>query len=173
MWEDTPLSTTTVWEAGLTCDAAACGQEFVLGDEILYWYGRKLHPRCASQDAAGRRTAAGEDGSVLVIACRLLSAGTRVILTRRQLRDLITLACQCGIEPVRKPDTGRHVWYGRMHGWSAARVQAGLSAAEAAGMWLDFLDVGRMPPLRQADLSVIVEAMEGKLWLRICPVIAA
>jgi len=157
----------------LTCDAESCGQEFELCEEILYWYGHKLHPRCASQDAASRREAAGEGRDVLAVALRQLGAGTRIILTRRQLRDLITLACQCGIEPVRKPDTGRHVWYGRMHGWSAARVAAGLSAAEAAGLWLDFLDVGRMPPLRQADLIVITDAMEGKLWQHLLPVTAA
>ena len=167
------MSATTVWESGLTCDAAECGEEFVLGEEILYWYGRKLHPRCASQDAASRREAAREGGSVLVIAFRLLSAGSRVILTRSQLRDLITLARECGVEPVRKPDTGRHQWYGRMHGWSAARVQAGLSAAEVAGMWLDFTEAGRMPPLRNRDLAALVEAMEGKLWQRIGPVTAA
>jgi hypothetical protein len=167
------LSTTTVWEAGITCDAAYCGAEFILGEEIIYWYGHKMHPRCANQDAASRREAAGEGSDVLAVALRLLGAGSRIILTRRQLRDLITLACSVGIEPVRKPDTGRHVWYGRMHGWSAARVQAGLSAAEVAGMWLDFTEAGRMPPLRQADLIVITDAMEGTLWLHLRPVTVA
>ena len=167
------MSTTIVWEPGLTCDSETCGQEFVLGEEFVYWYGRKLHPRCASQDAASRREAAGEGCDVLAVALRQLGAGTRIILTRRQLRDLITLACSVGIVPVRKPDTGRHTWYGRMHGWSAARVAAGLSAAEVAGMWLDFTEIGRMPPLRQADLIVITDAMEGKLWQHLLPVTAA
>jgi hypothetical protein len=155
------LSTTTVWESGLTCDGDDCGEEFVLGEEILFWYGRKLHPRCASQDAASRREAAGEDGDVLVVASRQLGAASRVILTRRQLRDLITLACDAGVEPVRKPDTGRQVWYGRMPGWSSARVQAGLAASEVAGMWLDFLDVGRMPPLRICDLAAIMDVLQS------------
>ena len=164
------MSTTTAWEAGMTCDSAACGQEFILGEEIIYWYGHKLHPSCASQDAAGRRKAAGEGGDVLAVALRQLGAGSRVILTRRQLRDLISLACSVGIEPVRKPDTGRHQWYGRMHGWSAARVQAGLSAAEVAGMWLDFTEAGRMPPLRNRDLIALTDAMEGRLWQHLRPV---
>jgi hypothetical protein len=157
------LSTTTVWETGLTCDAAACGREFQLGEEILNWYGRKMHQACASADAATRREAAGEAEDVLVVARRLIEAGGRVILTRRQLRELVTIACAIqGFEPVRKPDagTGRRQWYGRMHGWDAARVAAGLSAAEVAGLWQDFLDVGRIPPLRQADLMALMTAIE-------------
>ena len=148
------MSTTIVWESGLTCDAGDCGSEFVLGEEIMYWYGKKLHQRCASQAAAARREASGEAEDVLGVARRLLEARGRVILTRRQLRELIALAA---IEPVRKPDAGaRQQWYGRMPGWAAARVAAGLTAAEVAGMWLDFLDAGRMPPLRGADLAVLV-----------------
>lgn len=151
------MSTTTVWESGLTCDAEECGGEFYLGEEILYWYGRKLHPRCAQADAASRREASGEDGDVMSAARQLLDSGARVILTRRQLRDLIELTGKQGLEPVRKPDTGRCQWYGRMHGWATERVRAGLTAAEVAGLWLDFLDAGRMPPLRHRDLSVIVD----------------
>ena len=152
------MSTTIVWESGLTCDADGCGGEFVLGEEIMYWYGQKLHQRCASLAAATRRKASGEAEDVLVVARRLLDARGRVILTRRQLRELIVLAA---IEPVRKPDagTGRHQWYGRMPGWATARVAAGLTAAEVAGLWLDFLDVGRMPPLRGADLAALVGAV--------------
>lgn len=152
------MSTTTVWESGLTCDAEGCGGEFRFGEEIIYWYGRKLHLRCAQADAISRREASGEDGDVMTAARHLLDSGARVILTRRQLRNLITLAQEQGLEPVRKPDTGRCQWYGRLHGWSAERVRAGLSAAEVAGLWLDFLDVGRMPPLRRADLEIILVA---------------
>jgi hypothetical protein len=155
------VSTTTVWESGLTCDAEGCGGEFALGEEIIYWYGRKLHQSCAAADAACRRQASGEDGDVMTAAESLLSSGARVILTRRQLRDLIGLAAAAGLEPVRKPDSGRHQWYGRMPGWSASRVKAGLPAPEVAGMWLDFLEAGRMPPLRARDLSVIVAVISG------------
>lgn len=153
------MSTATAWESGLTCDATGCGGEFALGEEFLWFYGRKLHARCAAADAAGRREASGEDGDVLAAAARILASGERVILTRRQLRGLVAEAQGRGIQLVRKPDQGRHQWYGRMHGWSAARVQAGLSAAEVAGMWSDFLDVGRIPPLRARDLSAVMEAI--------------
>jgi hypothetical protein len=156
------VSTSIVWESGLTCDAASCGGEFTLGEEIMYWYGKKLHQRCAAAAAATRREATGKEEDVLAAARRLLEARTRVILTRRQLRALIGLACAVpGFEPVRKPDagTGRHQWYGRMPGWASGRVAAGLSAPEVAGLWLDFIEAGRMPPLRQADLSVLVSAI--------------
>lgn len=153
------MSTTIVWETGLTCDGPECGREFMLGEEILFWYGRKLCQPCAAQDAASRREAACEDEDVLTVARRLLDAGGRVILTRRQLRGLITLACaDPSFAPVRKPDagTGRQQWYGRMPGWATARVEAGLSAAEVAGLYLDFMDVGRMPPIRHADVASLV-----------------
>lgn len=155
------MSTVMVWESGLTCDGDGCGQEFRLGEEIIYWYGRKLHQSCASADAASRRDAAG-DGDALGLAHRLLDSGSRVVLTRRQLRALIGLATAGGLEPVRKPDTGRHQWYGRMHGWAAERVRAGLSAPEVTGLWLDFLDAGRIPPLRARDLAVLVEAIGSR-----------
>lgn len=158
--EGATVSTTTVWEPGLTCDAEACGGEFGIGDEIIYWYGQKLHPACASAAAASRRQASGEDGDVMDAARAILSSGVRVVLTRRQLRDLVALAVKAGIQPVRKPDAGqRKEWYGRMSGWSTARVRAGLPAPEVAGMWLDFLEVGRMPPLRSRDLEVMVNAI--------------
>lgn len=155
------MSTTTVWESGLTCEAEECGREFALGEEIIWWYGQRLHQACASADAARRRQASGEDGDVMEAARSLLDSGARVILTRRQIRDLTALAVAAGIEPVRKPDAGRQQWYGRMPGWSAGRVRAGLGAAEVTGMWLDFLDAGRMPPLRGRDLSVMVDVISG------------
>ena len=158
------MSTTIVWETGLTCDGPACGREFTLGEEILFWYGRKLCQPCAAQDAASRREAAHEDEDVLAVARRLLDAGGRVILTRRQLRELITLACAGpSFAPVRKPDagTGRRQWYGRMPGWATDRVAAGLCAPEVAGLWLDFLDVGRMPPIRYADVESLVEVIQA------------
>jgi hypothetical protein len=156
------LSTAIVYETGLTCDAGDCGKEFQLGEEILHWYGRKLHQRCAALDAASRRKAAGEDEDVLAIARRQLDAGGRVILTRRQLRELIAHACAApGFAPVRKPDagTGRQQWYGRLPGWAASRVAGGLSAGEVAGMWLDFMEIGRIPPLRSADLSALMTSI--------------
>lgn len=154
------MSTTTVWESGLHCEAADCGGEFIMGEEFMYFYGRRMHPRCASADAASRRQASGEDGDVMEAARALLDSGARVILTRRQLRALIALAAENGTEPVRKPDTGRHQWYSRMPGWSAERVHAGLSAAEVAGMWLDFIEAGRVPPLRRTDLAILMDVID-------------
>lgn len=158
------MSTTTVWESGLTCDAEDCGGEFTLGEEIMYWYGQKLHQRCASAAAASRREAAGEAEDVLDVARRLLETRARVILTRRQLRNLLTVvaAYDPSFVPVRRPDagTGRQQWYGRLAGWSTKRVAAGLNAQEVAGLWLDFLDAGRMPPLKTADLTAIMVVIE-------------
>jgi hypothetical protein len=155
------LSTTTAWESGLTCDAEDCGGEIPMGAEYLYWYGRKLHPRCAARDAASRREVGAEDPGALMVAQRLLETRSRVILTRRQLRDLVALAvAQEGFDPVRRPDAGtRCQWYGRLNGWSTKRVKDGLSGAEVAGMWLDFMDIGRMPPLRLADLEAIINSI--------------
>jgi hypothetical protein len=50
-----------------------------------------------------------------------------------------------------------------MAGWSAERVKGGLAASEVAGMWLDFLDAGRMPPLRGGDLSVIMDVVDAQV----------
>jgi hypothetical protein len=131
--------------------------EFMLHEEYLYFYGRKLHQGCASQEAAARR----DTGHDPVTAAReILSSGARVVLSRSQLRALVDLAVGCGLEPVHKPDSGRHQWYGKMSGWSAARVSAGLAASEVAGMWLDFLAVGRMPPLRARDLSIPMDVID-------------
>jgi hypothetical protein len=97
-------------------------------------------------------------------ARRLLASGSRVILTRRQLRSLVALAVAAGVVPVRRPDAGhgRQQWYSRMSGWAAERVQAGLDAAHVTGLWLDFLDAGRMPPLRGRDLAVIVAVIASE-----------
>lgn len=149
------MATATARETGITCDQ--CGNEFTLGEEYLYFYGRKLHQGCASADAAARRDA---DDDPVAAARALLESGARIVLSRSQLRALVDLAVAGGLEPVRKPDTGRQQWYGRMPGWSAARVSAGLSASEVAGMWADFLDAGRMPPLRARDLSVIMDVID-------------
>jgi hypothetical protein len=150
------VATATAREPGITCDE--CKGEFILGTEYFYFYGRKLHQECASADAAARR----DDGNDPVTAARaILDAGTRVILTRAQLRALVARAVELGLEPVRKPDTGRQQWYGRMPGWSANRVRGGLAASEVAGMWLDFVDAGRIPPLRGCDLSVIMDVIES------------
>ncbi|MCW2929921.1 MAG: hypothetical protein JWM19_883 [Actinomycetia bacterium] len=156
------MASIIAWEAGLTCDDGECGAEFTLGDEIIYWYGKKLHPACARRDADSRRDAAGTGGA-LEAARAILGSGARAVLTRRQLRELLALAQDAGIEAVHRPDTGRQQWFGRMAGWSAARVQAGLSAPEVAGMWTDFLDVGRIPPLRRSDLATLADAIGAVL----------
>jgi hypothetical protein len=152
----------TARETGITC--SECGGEFVLHEEYVYFYGRKLHQSCASQEAAARR----EHGDDPVADARdILASGARVVLGRAQLRALVALAVSQGLEPVRKPDTGRQQWYGRMPGWSAARVKGGLAASEVAGMWLDFLDAGRMPPLRGCDLSRLMDVLDyGQVTVR-------
>jgi hypothetical protein len=147
----------TAREIGITCEADGCGGEFGLGEEYLYFYGQRLHQRCASADAAGRRDEAGDAADA---ARSILASGARVVLSRAQLRGLIDTAVGLGLEPVRKPDTGRQRWYGRMSGWSAERVRGGLAASEVAGLWQDFLDAGRMPPLRRADLEALMEIID-------------
>lgn len=152
------MATATARETGITCDE--CGGEFVLGEEYMYWFSRKLHQGCASAEAAARR---GTDSDPVTAAREILASGSRVVLSRSQLRALVGVAVARGLEPVRKPDSGRRQWYGRMPGWSAARVSAGLSASEAAGMWSDFMDAGRMPPLRTRDLAVLMDVIDGGL----------
>jgi hypothetical protein len=121
-------------------------------------YGK--HLECARGTAQDRRAAAGEADDVRETARARLAAGGRIILTSRQLRGLVALS---GVEPVRRPDKARTPggWYSRMTGWSLERVEAGLSAAEAAGMWMDHLDVGRKPPIRHADLEAVLGAIEA------------
>jgi hypothetical protein len=142
------------WEEGLTC--RACGLPIPLAGDMLY--GK--HLECARGAAQGRRTAAGEAEDVVEVARQRLANGGRVILTSRQLRGLVDLM---GEEPVRRPDKvrGTDGWYSRMAGWSKDRVESGLSAAEAAGLWLDHLDVGRQPPLRHSDLLRVLEAIDS------------
>lgn len=151
------MATATARETGITCDE--CASEFVLCEEYVYYYGRKLHQGCASADAAARRD---DGGDPVAVAREILDAGTRVILTRSQIRALVARAVGLGLVPVHKPDTGRKQWYGRMPGWSAERVKGGLAASEVAGMWLDFVDIGRMPPLRLADLSVLMDVIDNQ-----------
>ncbi len=154
------MSTSTVWESGLTCDGPECGREFILGENILNFYGGKYHHLCARQLADEHRASAGESESAVEVAGRQVAAPGRVLLTRRQARDLIAAARDRGVTPVHRPDPpSAGPWYGRMRGWSAARVAAGLSAAEVAGMWLDFLDAGRLPPIRQADVQALLGAI--------------
>jgi len=151
------VATATARETGITCEE--CQGEFIFGEEYLYFYGRKLHQGCASADAAARR----EDGTdPVTVAREILEAGTRVILTRAQIRALVARAAELGLEPVRKPDSGRQQWYGKMPGWSAARVKGGLAASEVAGMWLDFVDAGRMPPLRGQDLAAVMDVIDNQ-----------
>jgi hypothetical protein len=147
----------TARETGITCDE--CGGEFTLHEEYVYYYGRKLHQRCASVAAAEHR---GEDDDPVEAARLLLESRARIVLSRAQLRALVSFAVAQGLEPVRKPDSGRHQWYGRLVGWSAARVNAGLAASEVAGMWSDFLDAGRMPPLRTRDLAILMDVIDSR-----------
>lgn len=149
------MAMATAREPGITCDE--CEGEFTLHEEYVYYYGRKLHQRCASAAAAGHRS--GDDDPVGA-ARALLESRSRIVLSRAQLRTLVATAVAQGLEPVRKPDSGRQQWYGRLAGWSASRVSAGLSASEAAGMWLDFLDAGRMPPLRRRDLVALMDVID-------------
>lgn len=151
------MATATARETGITCEG--CEGEFVLGTEYVYFYGRRLHQSCASQEAAARR---GADHDPVTAAREILASGARVVLSRAQLRALVALAVAQGLEPVRKPDTGRRQWYGRMQGWAADRVKAGLAASEVAGMWQDFLDAGRMPPLRGQDLSALMDVIDQR-----------
>jgi hypothetical protein len=140
------------WETGAAC--RSCNGEIHLGAEILY----NRHLACAQADALARRQKAGEDEDVTEVARRKLTAKGRIVLTSRQLRELIRLS---GVIPVRKPDigAGRVEWYGRLKGWTPERVDAGLSPAEVAGLWLDHLDIGRQPPIRHADLHEIMKAI--------------
>jgi hypothetical protein len=147
----------TAREIGITCEADGCGGEFALGEEYLYWYGKRLHQGCASANAAGRRNSGGDAAEA---ARSILASGARVVLSRSQLRDLVAAAVDLGLEAVRKPDAGRQRWYGQMRGWSAERVHAGLAASEVAGLWLDFLDAGRMPPLRNRDLAALMDVID-------------
>lgn len=152
------MATATARETGITCEE--CGAEFILGEEYVYYYSRKLHQACASAEAAARR---GTDNDPVTRARELLASGSRVVLSRSQLRSLIGIAVGLGLEPVRKPDSGRMQWFGRMPGWSAVRVQSGLSASEVAGLWLDFIDVGRLPPLRRNDLSILMDVIDQEV----------
>jgi hypothetical protein len=136
------------WEQGLAC--TVCEQEILLGDPVLY--GR--HPACV------RRADQGPDDPVEAAAAAL-DAGGRIALPKRQLRALALLACErLGAEPVRRPDRGlRGVrWYARITGWTVARVEAGLSAPEISGLFLDALDVGRTPPVSHDHLRTLIDA---------------
>jgi hypothetical protein len=140
------------WEEGLTC--RGCGLPIPLAGDMLY--GK--HLECARGAARDKRSAAGEALDTVQMARERLETGGRIVLTSRQLRELVVLS---GVVPVRRPDKARTPggWYSRLTGWSQERVEAGLSAAEAAGLWLDHLDVGRQPPLRHADLEAVLGAV--------------
>jgi hypothetical protein len=140
------------WEEGLTC--RACGLPIPLAGDMLY--GK--HLECARGAARDKRSAAGEALDTVQMARERLETGGRIVLTSRQLRELVTLS---GVVPVHRPDTARPAagWYSRMQGWSPERVEAGLSAAEVAGLWVDHLDVGRQPPIRHMDLEAVLAAI--------------
>lgn len=136
-----------IWESGTRCKG--CDKEFGLGEAAIY--GRCLE--CARD----RAETANAPADAVAVARGKLAVPGRLTLTAKQLRELVKLS---GLTPVRKPDAGKRLpLYGRMGGWSAARVAAGLSAEEAAGLWLDFLDVGKVPPVRHADLEKVLAAI--------------
>ena len=142
-----------IWETGTKCKG--CEREFALGEPAIY--GRCLD--CAKS----RAETANAPADAVAVAREKLAVQGRLTLTARQLRELVT---RSGLAPVRKPDAGRRLpLYGRMPGWSAARVAAGLSPEEAAGLWLDFLDVGKVPPIRHADLEKVLAAIDGAATL--------
>jgi len=151
------LSVVACWEEGLTCEG--CHLPSPLGEEMLY----KRHLSCARQRADDHRKDTGDGEDILGVARQRLAAGGRVVLTRRQIRGLIDLACAVpGFLPVRRPDagSGRKRWYGGIRGWDPARVAAGLTAGEVAGLWLDYIDAGKIPPLRLADLRTLTAVIE-------------
>ena len=132
------------WESGLACPV--CENEIGVGEPILY--GK--HPRCA-------RKASDSPEDPVQAAEAALAAGGRVAISKKALRGLCLAATP---EPVRRPDRGLHGvrWYARIPGWSVARVEAGLSAPEVAGMFLDALDVGRTPPISHEHLKALIGA---------------
>lgn len=144
----------TCWESGLKC--SICNQEIQYGADVLYGD----HPECRRGEAARRRA---HDDGVLGEARDWLGTTGRITPAPGQLRALVALARSAGLVPVHRPDLrgGPCRWYGRVAGWSPARVQAGLSAAEAAGLWEDFLEVGRMPPVKRADISALVGVIDA------------
>ena len=151
------LSVTVCWEEGQACES--CQLPIALGEQMLY----KRHLACARKRADDHRRDTGESEGILAVAHQRLADKGRVVLTSGQLRELIALACGApGFRPVRKPDagTGRKRWYGGIRGWDPARVAAGLPAAEVAGLWLDYLDCGRMPPLKLSDLRTLMGVIE-------------
>jgi hypothetical protein len=136
------------WEQGLKC--AGCQEEIAIGEEIAY--GR--HAACARKPSSA-------PSDPVEAAEAALAAGGRVAIPKAQLRALALLACErAAVPPVRRPDRGVRGarWYARCSGWTAARVEAGLSMPEVAGMWLDILDAGRTPPVSHADLRKLLEA---------------
>jgi hypothetical protein len=144
---------TNIWETGTRCKG--CDREFGLGEEAIY--GRCLD--CAK----GRAETANAPADAVGIAREKLAAPGRLTLTPRQLRELIRLSV---LKPVRKPDAGKRLTpYGRMAGWSAARVAAGLSPEEVVGLWSDFLDMGKVPPVKHEDLEKVLAAIESAATL--------
>jgi hypothetical protein len=143
----------TCWEEGILCDA--CGQPIPFGQEMLY--GKHLH--CAHAQAEEHQGVSGDLAAALAMAQEKLAAGGRLALSSRTLRILIRSACAHGADPVRRPDAGsRGPWYGRMHGWTSRRVERGLSLPEVLGLWLDYMDSGRIPPLSHNHLRMVLAA---------------
>ncbi len=129
-------------------------------EEVLY--GRCLS--CAQKASRARREAASAPESVLSSAREQLSRPGRIVLGRREVRTLIELACSSpGFVPIRRPDKRPATrWYARLAGWDVSRVENGLTAPEVAGFWLDFLDVGRAPPVSHENLARLIEVIDAQ-----------
>jgi hypothetical protein len=147
-----------------------------LGEELLY--GRCLLCAQEARQAPGSLSLAGRsplgarllarqemDDIVSSVRDRLAVPG-RIVLTRREIRAVITLVTEAdpSFEPVRRPDKGRPAtrWYAKLAGWDVSRVERGLTAQEAAGFWLDSLEVGRVPPVSHAWLDALLAVIAGK-----------
>ncbi len=148
---------TTCWDAGVHC--SECGNLIELGSDMMY--GRCMD--CGRKTAQARNAEPASPQETLALARELLAAQGRIVFTRPQLRTLIALARSGeGFVPVRRPDKSCPTrWYGRLAGWDPARVERGLTAEETAGLWLDYLDVGRVPPVRHSDLSRLLESIDA------------
>jgi hypothetical protein len=136
------------FEADLTC--AGCGDPIGVGDPVLYGH----HPACR------RESGPQAQDDPVAAALAALEAGGRIALPKSCLRALALAACS---DPVRHPDRGLKGvrWYGRLPGWSAERVERGLTLREACGLWLDALDTGRTPPVSHDHLRMITRAAEA------------
>jgi hypothetical protein len=155
------------WYSDISC--MVCKELISPGTEMMRSNGSSwTHPLCMRDWVAQRR---GEQvGYAQALNALVVQFGDRgnVTLSGRQVRQIIELIVLVlpGFEPVHKPDIHdrMHPWFGRIAGWSRARVCGGcMTPQEIVGFWLDHLDVGRKPPLRRDALTALLTAMEERL----------